>query len=176
MKFEPLALPGAVLVQIEPHRDERGFFARTFCQEEFAEAGLPTRFPQANLSSNTLAGTVRGMHFQAPPHEEPKLIRCVRGAVYDVIIDLRPTSPTYRQSLGAELNQDNHAALYVPPGFAHGFQTLADNSELLYMMGQTYNPQAARGVRWNDPAFAVSWPLPISIISQRDATYPDFQA
>lgn len=175
MKFQPLSLPGAVLVEIAPLSDERGFFARSFCEEEFAAAGLPTRFPQMNLSSNKSKGTVRGMHFQAPPHEEPKLVRCIRGAIHDVIIDLRRQSPTYCQSLGVELNEDNHAGLYVPPGFAHGFQTLADSSVVLYMMGTAYHSESARGVRWNDPAFSVTWPLPISVISHRDATYPDFK-
>lgn len=176
MKFQHLSLTDAVLVEIAPLSDERGFFARSFCEEEFAAAGLPTQFPQMNISSNTRKGTVRGMHFQAFPHEEPKLVRCIRGAIHDVIIDLRPQSPTYCQSLGVELNEDNHTGLYVPPGFAHGFQTLADSSVVLYLMGNTYHPESARGVRWNDPAFSVIWPVPISVISHRDATYPDFKA
>lgn len=174
MIFHALSLPGAVLIEIERREDERGFFARTFCEREFAAAGLPTRFPQSNVSFNRVRGTVRGMHFQRAPYDEPKLVRCTRGVIYDQIIDLRPDSPTFRRAFGAELSEDNRTALYVPPGFAHGFQTLQDRSEVLYMMGEFYVANAAAGVRWNDPAFDLSWPLPISVISERDLAYPDF--
>lgn len=174
MIFHAVSLPGAVLIEIERREDERGFFARTFCEREFAAAGLPTHFPQSNVSFNRTRGTVRGMHFQRAPHEEPKLVRCTRGAIYDQIVDLRPDSTTFRKSFGAELSEENRSALYVPPGFAHGFQTLQDGSEVLYMMGEYYVADAAAGVRWNDPAFNLSWPLPISVISDRDLSYPDF--
>jgi len=175
MRFEELTLAGAFLVHIEPMADERGLFGRTFCEKEFAEAGLPTRFPQMNLSFNDRKGTVRGMHYQIAPNEEPKLIRCTRGAIHDVIVDLRPGSPTYCQSIGFDLTAENRTALYIPPGFAHGFQTLAEASEVLYLMGNFYAQESGRGVRWDDPAFNISWPEPISVISERDATYPKFQ-
>ena len=175
MRFEELPLQGALRVEIEPRLDERGLFARTFCEQEFAAAGLPVRYPQMNLSFNHRKGTVRGMHFQLAPHEEPKLVRCTRGAIHDVIIDLRPDAPTYRHSVGTTLTQDNRAALYIPAGFAHGFQTLADDSEVLYLMGDVYVSELARGVRWNDPAFDVQWPLGITVISERDLAYPDFE-
>ena len=175
MRFTPLALGGAVLVQLEPHRDERGLFARSFCAREFADAGLPTQWPQMNISGNRRAGTLRGMHFQRAPHEEPKLVRCTRGAVVDVIIDLRPDSPTFRQHVAARLDAEAGDALYVPPGFAHGFQTLMDDTDVFYMMGAEFVAGAADGVRWDDPAFAIAWPLPVSAISPRDAAYPDFK-
>jgi dTDP-4-dehydrorhamnose 3,5-epimerase len=176
MRFTALPLPGAVLVRLEPHRDERGFFARSFCEQEFAAAGLPTAWPQMNISFNARAGTVRGMHFQHPPHEEPKLVRCVRGAIQDVIIDLRPGSATLGQHVSARLDADNGDALYVPPGFAHGFQTLADDTEVLYLMGAMFEPAAQDGVRWDDPAFGIAWPLPVAAISERDRAYPDFRS
>lgn len=174
MRFEELPLAGAVLVQIEPHADERGLFARTFCEREFAAAGLPSRYPQMNLSFNHVAGTVRGLHFQIAPDEEPKLVRCTQGAIHDIIVDLRRDSPTYCQAIGFDLSAANRSALYIPPGFAHGFQTLEDASEVLYLMGNYFSPESARGVRWDDPAFRISWPKPISVISGRDANYPDF--
>jgi dTDP-4-dehydrorhamnose 3,5-epimerase len=174
MRFTETALAGAFLIDLQPHSDERGWFARIFCEDEFAAAGLKTRFPQMNISSNLQRGTVRGMHYQAAPHEEVKIVRCVRGSIVDAIIDLRPASPTYRKSIAAELSDKNHQALYIPYGFAHGFQTLEDDTEVLYMMGDPYVPDAARGVRWNDPAFDVTWPLPVAMISGRDAAYPDY--
>lgn len=173
MRFSELSLPGAHLVELEPHADDRGFFARTFCEDEFATAGLVNRFPQASVSYNARAGTVRGMHFQAAPHEETKLVRCLAGAVYDVIVDLRPTSPTYRRSLGVELSAKNRSALYIPRGFAHGFQSLQDDSELLYLIDVGYVANAARGVRWNDPAIDVTWPLPIKVIADKDSAFAD---
>jgi dTDP-4-dehydrorhamnose 3,5-epimerase len=175
LRFTELSLQGAYLVEIEPRADERGFFARTFCEDEFAAAGLVSRFPQASVSYNARRGTVRGMHFQAPPHEETKLVRCLAGAVHDVIVDLRPASPTYRRSVGLELSAQNRSALYIPRGFAHGFQSLADDSELLYMIDVNYVADAARGVRWNDPFIDVSWPDPIEVIADRDNSFPDWQ-
>jgi dTDP-4-dehydrorhamnose 3,5-epimerase len=174
MRFTPLALDGVVLVAMEPHRDARGHFARSFCEEEFASAGLPVRWPQMNVSINAKAGTLRGMHFQRPPFEEPKLVRCVRGAILDVVIDLRPASATFRSHVAVPLNAATGEALFVPPGFAHGFQALADDTEVLYMMGASFEPAAQDGVRWDDPAFAIAWPLPVSAIAPRDAGYPDF--
>lgn len=174
MRFTPLPLAGAVLVAMEPHRDARGHFARSFCEAEFAAAGLPTRWPQMNVSVNAVAGTLRGMHFQRPPFEEPKLVRCVRGAILDVVIDLRPESATFRQHVAVPLDAASGDALYVPPGFAHGFQALRDDTEVLYMMGAAFEPAAQDGVRWDDAAFGIAWPLPVSAISLRDAVYPDF--
>jgi len=174
MLFRPLDLAGAVLVEPVRLADERGFFARVFCEEEFAAAGLPTRFPQCNVSFNASKGTVRGMHFQCAPYEDPKLVRCSRGAIFDVIVDLRPGSPTHLRSVGVELTEENGLALYVPPGFAHGFQTLADGTEVFYQMGEVYVPDLARGIRWDDPAIDVRWPLPVAVISERDRTYPDY--
>lgn len=173
MLFRELSLPGAYLVEIEPRADERGFFARTFCEDEFAAAGLVTRFPQASVSYNARRGTVRGMHFQATPHEETKLVRCLAGAVYDVIVDLRPESPTYLRSIGVELTAKNRAALYLPKGFAHGFQSLRDDSELLYMIDVGYVANAARGIRWNDPSIDVQWPDPVEVIAEKDSEFPD---
>jgi dTDP-4-dehydrorhamnose 3,5-epimerase len=174
MLFEQTELPGAYLIEIERRPDERGFFARTFCEREFAEHGLPVRFPQCNLSNNLRAGTLRGMHYQAAPLWEAKLVRCVRGAVYDVIIDLRPDSPARYRWLGAELSADNGRALYVPEGFAHGFITLADHTDVFYHMSEFFRPDGARGLRWDDPRFGIRWPIAPSVISERDATYPDF--
>lgn len=168
-------LGGAYIVDIEPRQDERGFFARSFCRDEFARAGLPGDFVQCNISSNRDRGTLRGMHYQADPHPEGKLVRCSRGAIRDVIVDLRPDSPTYCQWIGVDLTEQNCRALYIPPGFAHGFQSLAEDSEVFYQMTEAYVGTLARGVRWNDPAFAIEWPLPDPIMSERDATYPDFR-
>lgn len=173
MRFEPLTIPGPVLVVPDPHVDVRGLFARSFCEAEFAAAGLPVRFPQHNISFNHRAGTVRGMHYAAAPHRESKLVRCTAGVIHDVAVDLRAGSATFGQAVSATLSASSHAALYIPPGFAHGFQTLQDDTEVLYLMGAVYDQAAARGLRWNDPLFSVSWPLPVSVISDRDATYPD---
>jgi len=174
MRFTPLALDGAWVIELERHEDERGSFARTFCEAEFAAHGLPTRFPQSNLSSNRTAGTLRGMHFNTRAHWEAKLVRCSRGAIYDVIVDLRATSPSRGRWTGVELTATNGTALYVPEGFAHGFITLADETDVLYDMGQSYVPDAARGARWDDPTFAITWPRSPAVISDRDATYPDY--
>lgn len=175
MRFTELALADAVLVEIEPHMDERGLFARSYCAEEFAAACLPVSWPQMNVSFNRQSGTVRGMHYQLAPHEEPKLVRCTQGRVHDVIIDLRPQSPTYCQHVSVDLSALNRSALYVPPGFAHGFQSLENDSELLYLMGTSYAPEAQSGARWDDPAFDLHWPLPISAIAERDREYGDYK-
>jgi dTDP-4-dehydrorhamnose 3,5-epimerase len=174
MKFTPLRLKGVYIVDIEPLEDSRGMFARTFCIEEFASHGLATRFVQCNTSFNSRRGTLRGLHFQSDPQQEEKLVRCTRGAVLDVVVDLRPYSPTFRQWEGVELTGDNRRALFIPKGFAHGFQTLQDESEVFYQMSEIYVPQLASGVRWNDPAFNIVWPIEISTIAPRDASYPDF--
>jgi len=174
MHFHPLDLPDAMALTMAPTHDERGFFGRAFCAEEFAAAGLPSHFPQSNISFTIQKGTVRGMHYQRAPRAEPKVVRCTRGAIFDAIIDLRPDSPTYCRWAGLDLTAENRTALYVPPGFAHGFQTLSDETEVLYLMGEVYVPELATGVRWDDPAFGLSWPLPISVISERDTQFPTF--
>lgn len=174
MLFIETEIPGAYVVQPEMRGDSRGFFARVWCQQEFESHGLVTRVVQANSSFNKLQGTVRGMHFQYEPYAETKLVRCVRGAIFDVIVDLRPASPTFRRWVGFELTEENHLALYVPEGFAHGYQTLADDSEVMYQVSQFYTPGAEGGVRYNDPAFGIEWPLSITAISAKDATWPDF--
>lgn len=169
MRFTTCAVDGPVIVDIDPHRDDRGAFARTFCEDEFAAAGLPTHFPQNNLSINDRAGTLRGMHYNASPHGESKLVRCVRGAIYDVVVDLRPDSPTRFRHVGVELTADNRRALFVPPDFAHGFVTLVDDTDVHYHMGSPYRPNAARGLRWDDPVLAIDWPMPPLVISTADA-------
>lgn len=174
MLFQPTNLADAYLIDLEKVVDERGFFARAWCVQEFADQGLDTSLVQCNLSYNKQQGTLRGMHYQAAPFGETKLVRCIRGAIYDVIIDLRPTSPTYLQWLGVTLSAENRTALYVPQGFAHGFQTLTDESELFYQMSTFYAPEYARGLRWNDPRFNIQWPLPVTVMSARDQRYPDF--
>jgi dTDP-4-dehydrorhamnose 3,5-epimerase len=174
MRFEPLAVDGAALVQIDPHPDARGFFARTFCVQEFADAGLPTQAVQASVSYNERAGTVRGMHFQWPPSREGKLVRCVRGRLHDVLLDLRPHARTYLQHVAVTLDEENRAAVFIPSGIAHGFQTLLPRTEVLYQMTDSFAPELAAGVRWNDPAFAIRWPTLDVVISERDARYPDF--
>jgi len=172
--FEQTAIPGVVLIELEKISDERGFFARGFCAETFAAHGLADQFVHANISFNHHRATLRGLHYQAEPQPEPKLVRCTRGAVFDVAVDLRPESASYCRWVGYELSADNHRALYIPPGCAHGFITLVDACELFYLMGAAYEPTLARGVRWNDPAFAIDWPLQPQVLSERDATYPDF--
>jgi len=173
--FTPLALPGAMIVDLERFDDARGFFARAWCEREFAEAGLNPRLVQASISHNYRRGTLRGMHYQIAPDEEDKLVRCIQGAIWDVIIDLRPDSPTYLQHRGVELNAARGRALYVPKGFAHGFQSLTDESQLFYQMSQAYAAESARGLRWNDPRFAIDWPERPPILNPRDASYPDFE-
>ena len=173
MRFVRLGIPGAFLVELEPLADERGFFARTFCEQEFAEAGLAGRMVQTSLSFNPRRGTLRGLHYQAAPREEAKLVRCVRGRIYDLIVDLREESHIFRQHLAIELSADERTAVYVPPGVAHGFLTLTDDCEVHYAMSEIHDPAAARGVRWNDPAFGIVLPEEIRVISERDASYPD---
>ena len=171
MKFLPTPLAGAYLIELEQLDDERGFFARSFCQNEFKAHGLDPVVAQCNVSFNRRRGTLRGLHYQAAPHAEAKLVRCTRGAVWDVIVDLRKGSLTVRQWHAAELTAENRRALYVPAGFAHGFQTLADDTEVLYQMSEFYHPESARGVRWDDPALGIDWPVPDPILSNRDRSY-----
>ena len=172
MKFSPTKLSGVWLVDLERREDERGFFARSWCQAEFERHGLNPRLVQCNVSFNRKRGTLRGMHYQVAPHAEAKLVRCTRGAIFDVAVDLRPESPTYRHWVGVELTAENGRALYIAEGFAHGFQTLADDSEVFYQMSEFFHPECARGLRWNDPAFGISWPSPNPIISDRDQNLP----
>ena len=175
MRFTETEIKGAWILDAERIADERGFFARTWARDEFVAHGLNPDLAQCNVSYNHQKGTVRGMHWQAPPHAETKLVRCTQGAIYDVIVDIREHSPTYRQSVGVALTAENHRALYIPEGCAHGFQTLEDATEVFYMITEYYAPSAARGMRWDDPAITVTWPLPISVISERDARYPDWR-
>ncbi|MGC2639222.1 MAG: dTDP-4-dehydrorhamnose 3,5-epimerase [Acidobacteriaceae bacterium] len=175
MNFLPTPLPGVIEIGIEPHRDERGFFARSWCRNEFQQHGLNPSLVQCNISVNASRGTLRGMHWQAPPHAEAKLVRCTRGAVCDVVIDLRPDSPAYKQWVALELTSANYRMAYVPEGCAHGFLTLADDTEVFYQMSEFYHPESARGLRWNDRAFTIQWPEEVRVISERDRTYPDFE-
>ncbi len=172
--FTETRLKGAWIIEPEKLEDERGFFARTWCQREFTSRGLNPCLVQCSISFSPKKGTLRGMHFQIPPHEEAKLVRCTMGRIYDVIVDLRPDSPTFRRWIAAELTAENHKMLYAPEGFAHGFQTLADNTEVFYQMSEVYHAECARGVRWDDPAFCITWPADRRIISPRDAQHPDF--
>jgi dTDP-4-dehydrorhamnose 3,5-epimerase len=176
MIFTETTLRGAYLVELERREDERGFFARSFCQREFKELGLDPCVVQCNISFNKQRGTLRGMHYQIPPHAEAKLVRCTRGAIYDVIIDLRHSSSTFLRWTGVELTSENHSALYIPEGFAHGFQTLTNDSEIFYQMSEFYAPEAARGIRWNDPTFGITWSLPVSVISDKDSALPEYDA
>jgi dTDP-4-dehydrorhamnose 3,5-epimerase len=177
MIFTETRFPGAFVIEIGPLEDERGFFARTWCQREFAARGLKTELRQGNLSFNKQKGTLRGMHYQTKPHEEAKLVMCSRGALYDVIIDLRSDSPTFKQWLGMELSVRNRRMLYIPEGFAHGFQTLKNNTEIFYYMFEFYYPESALGVRWDDPVFAIKWPdTDRRIISPKDMAYPYYES
>jgi dTDP-4-dehydrorhamnose 3,5-epimerase len=171
LKFAPTPLAGAYVVELERLPDDRGFFARAFCQDEFRKHGLKPAIAQCNVSWNRKRGTLRGLHFQAPPHEEAKVVRCTRGAIWDVIVDMRVGSATRWRWHALELNADNRLALYVPEGFAHGFQVLADDTEVLYQMSEFYHPELARGLRWDDPKLAIRWPLPDPVISERDRAY-----
>jgi len=172
MIFTESPLPGAFLVDIEPLADERGFFARSFCADEFAANGLGVEWRQCSVSFNARKGTLRGMHYQDAPYEEHKLVRCTAGAIFDVIVDIRPQSIGFRRWFGAELTAHNRRSLFIPPGYAHGFVTLSDDAEVYYMISVSHAPEQARGVRWNDPAFGIQWPLTPSVISSRDAAYP----
>jgi dTDP-4-dehydrorhamnose 3,5-epimerase len=174
VKFTESSLPGAYVVDIDPIGDERGFFARTWCREEFQAFGLSGAIEQCSISLNRKRGTLRGMHYQTAPHDEVKLVRCTRGAIHDVILDLRVDSPTFCRWFAVELTGENGRTVYVPAGFAHGFQTLADESEVFYQISEPYRPEMARGVRWNDPTFQIEWPIPNPILSMRDRSFPDF--
>jgi len=171
MLFIQTALQGAFIVEPQKVEDERGFFARTFCAEEFQAHGLESRFLQCSIAFNEKKGTLRGLHYQAPPFEEVKLVRCTMGTIYDVILDLRPASPTFQQWSAAELSAENRRMLYIPEGFAHGYQTLADHSEVYYQISELYHPESGRGIRWDDPAFAIFWPLAPTAISRQDTLF-----
>ena len=175
MNFRETKIRGAFEIHPEFLNDERGFFARTWCKREFEAQGLNSRLAQCNVSYNKIKGTLRGMHYQEAPHAEEKLVRCTRGAIYDVVIDLRPNSPTFKEWVGVVLDPEKRNMLFVPTGCAHGFLTLEDEAEVLYQMSEFYNAEASRGVRWDDPAFQIAWPESVRIISERDRTYPDFK-
>jgi dTDP-4-dehydrorhamnose 3,5-epimerase len=174
MIFRETKLRGSFIIELERLEDRRGFFARGWCKKEFESYGLESRLVQANISMNKKRGTLRGMHYQTSPYEETKLVRCTQGSIYDVIIDLRPDSPTYKEWLGVKLTSDNYRILYVPKGFAHGYQTLEDNTELFYHVSEFYTPTAEHGVLYNDPAFAISWPLEVQVISDKDKSWPAY--
>lgn len=175
MIFTPTKLNGSFIIDLEQHGDERGFFARAWCQKEFVAHGLNENLVQCNISYNQRKGTIRGLHYQIKPYEESKLVRCLKGAIMDVIIDLRSSSVTYKQWIAVELSESNRRALYVPEGFAHGFQTLKDDTELFYQVSQFFAPEYERGVRWNDPVFNIAWPLAPTMISEKDQSYQLFQ-
>jgi len=172
--FTETQLKGAHIIELEKLSDERGFFARAWCQKEFEAQGLTAIVVQANVSFNKKKGTLRGMHYQITPYEETKLVRCTRGAIYDVIIDLRPDSPTYKQWVGVELTAENYKMLYVAENFAHGFQTLQDNTEVTYQVSQFYAPGSESGIRWDDPTFGIEWPIEVQVISEKDGNWPDY--
>ena len=174
MRFQELALSGAFVIELEQLADERGFFARTWCEREFSEHGLEPRLAQCSVSYNRSQGTLRGLHLQLPPRAETKVVRCTQGAIYDVLLDLRPASPSYGRWTAVTLSAENRRAVYVPRGCVHGFQTLADETNVDYQISEFYAPELARGVRWNDPRFAITWPQPASSMSARDMNYPDF--
>lgn len=174
MNFLPTRLPGVFEIHLEPRHDERGFFARSWCRREFEEHGLNPEVVQCNVSFNEKMGTLRGIHYQAEPHPECKLVRCTTGAIFDVVVDLRPDSPAFRQWVGVELTASNRRALYVPPGCGHGLITLEDRTEIFYQMSEFFYPDLSRGVRWNDPTLAIEWPFEPQVISERDRLYPDF--
>jgi dTDP-4-dehydrorhamnose 3,5-epimerase len=175
MIFTETQIKDVYLIEPEFHPDERGFFARSFCKDEFRNHGLETDIVQCNISYNRKKGTLRGMHYQAPPFEEAKIVSCIKGSIYDVVVDLRKDSPTYRQWHAEELSADSCQMLYVPKGCAHGFQTLEDDCVVYYQMGEYYHPECARGLRWNDPVIGIFWPVPMGIISEKDQRYADFE-
>ena len=176
MRVESTPLPGLKVIEAEPRQDERGFFARTYCPVEFEQLGLQFRLCQINLSGTLRSGAVRGMHFQRAPKAEAKVVQCIAGEIFDVAVDLRPDSQTYCRWYGLQLSGCDHKMFFLPEGFAHGFQTLTDDAKVEYFMGEYFDPSYQAGVRWDDPAFGIRWPLPITTISQRDLDYPDFQA
>jgi dTDP-4-dehydrorhamnose 3,5-epimerase len=173
MTFTETKFPGVFIIELQRFEDERGFFAHSWSKSQFAERGLDSRLVECGISFNWKRGTLRGMHYQVAPQAQVKIVRCTRGSVYDVIIDLRADSATFKQWIGVELTGENHNMLYIPKGFAHGFQTLEDASEVFYQMSEVYAPESGRGVRWNDPAFKIAWPEPVTMINERDRTYPD---
>ena len=175
MRFHETPLKGAFLIDLEPIKDKRGFFARSWCSREFELRGLPTRLAQCNISYSRFRGTLRGLHFQTPPHAEAKVVRCIRGAAFDVVVDLRYQSPTFSQWFAVELTADNRRAMYIPEGFAHGFQTLEDDTELFYQMAEFYHADAASGLRWDDPQVQIDWPAKKPIISDKDAGWPTLE-
>lgn len=172
MKYTPTNVAGVTIVDIQPHRDHRGFFSRVFCAEEFAQHGLIAEVSQTSICYNQTRGTVRGLHRQLPPHAEAKLVRCIRGAIVDVAVDVRPESPTHGKHVMVELSADNHRALFLPPYVAHGFQTLTDDTEIIYQISGPYVPGSEENFRWNEPAFGIEWPLPVTVISEKDASWP----
>ncbi len=174
MIFSETPLQGAFVIEPAPRTDERGFFARVWCQHEFEEKGLTARVAQANLSLSKTKGMIRGMHYQIPPHAEAKTVRCTQGAIHDVIIDLRPSSPTYCAWFGVDLTADNHRMLYVPEGFAHGFQTLSDEAVVTYLVSEFYAPGFEQGVRFDDPIFGIEWPLAVTVVSDKDRGWPNY--
>lgn len=174
MKFNKTPLGGAYTIDLEPRGDDRGFFSRLFCSEEFAQHGIESDVIQANDSFSAHKGTLRGLHYQLAPKEETKLVRCISGTIYDVIVDLRPDSPTFKQWFGAELSAENRRMMFVPRGFAHGFLTLTDNTEVIYLVSESYSKELERGLRWNDPAFNIAWPIAPTVISERDSNHPNF--
>ncbi len=176
MIFTETELKGAFILDLDLRADDRGAFARSFCMKEFEQHGLKPSVAQCNLSYNYKAGTLRGMHYQVPPAAETKLVRCTKGAIYDVIIDMRPESPTYMQHIGVELSAENHRALYVPELFAHGYLALTDGAEVFYQVGEFYTPGYERGLRYDDPTFGIEWPMPITVISEKDAAWEPFGA
>lgn len=176
MKFRETPVQGAFLVESEPFSDDRGYFMRAFCGEEFRNAGIDFNGVQANLAGSRSRGTLRGLHYQTSPHEEAKLVRCIRGSIFDVVVDIRPDSPSKGKWYGAELSATNHSMLYVPPGCAHGYQSLQDNSEVYYLVSEYYTPGAEQGIRWDDPGFAIDWPIKENVIlSDKDKVWPDFE-
>jgi dTDP-4-dehydrorhamnose 3,5-epimerase len=176
MNFHETKLPGVFEVRLEPKVDERGFFARSWCQEEFERFGLNRRVAQCSISFNNRKGTLRGMHYQAAPHAETKVVRCTRGAIYDVVVDLRPHSPSFKEWVAIVLTASSRNMAYVPEGCGHGFMTLEDETEVFYQISEFYHAELARGVRWDDPAFRISWPRTVEVISDRDRTYPNFES
>jgi dTDP-4-dehydrorhamnose 3,5-epimerase len=174
MRFTETKLLGAFVIEPQKFEDERGFLAPSWSAEEFAQHGLDSRLVECNISRNHTKGTLRGLHFQIAPFAQPKLVRCTKGAIYDVAVDLRPESPTFKQWTAVELTESNHLMFYIPTGLAHGYQTLTDDAEVFYQMSEVYAPDHAAGVRWDDPAFAIEWPLPRTIINERDRNYPLF--
>ncbi len=176
MHFTETKVKGAVLIELDPRSDNRGFFARSWCTKEFQAHGLVSHVAQINVALTLKRGTVRGLHFQTPPDEEAKTVRCTRGAVYDVVVDLRPSSPTHKAWAGFELSANNHKILYIPARCAHGYQTLGDDTEIEYLTSAAYAPASARGVRFDDPSFGIEWPLPVGVISDADRAWPDYAA